>query len=446
MKPLLATAGANAERLHITFCAVPMLGHLMPMIPYAQELQRRGHQVSVCHNEAPKYRQILEENGLGDCQSVPYHCYNEHKWGETLYEAVMKHLSSTNPAAELPHVLVYDFFAVEAADAADVRNIPSIGVFPNPRSINPWAATLEEQSSFKWKLWCYFMWSLEGVLARMLWIMRSRQRWKRGLPLLMEQDVYPSPYMPRPMLGSTCPELEFPDLPVAPLFRMVGPSVPERTTNLVNSDLQQWIDVQGTRPIIYIAFGSQQNHTEASVQKLEEELHSLGSHVAVVWSLPMQQQDWLKKAIPSNWYVSKFLPQVALLQSGYIRAFVSHCGSNSVYESLLSGVPIICCPGAADQPANATRLVRAGVALLAKHSLHQAIEQVLKDAEMSLRSRELAATLNSHHGAKAAADWIEAVARKGTGVIGERPSRRRFPMLRTLLLAVMTVAAAVIAL
>lgn len=87
----------------------------------------------------------------------------------------------------------------------------------------------------------------------------------------------------------------------------------------------------------------------------------------------------------------------------------------------------------ADQPANATRLVRAGVGVLAVSGhIHTAIEQVLQDDRMLLCSHEFAATLNSHQGAKAAADWVEAVGRHGPSVVGERPTRSRFSFLLAL--------------
>ncbi|XP_063691556.1 putative UDP-glucuronosyltransferase ugt-50 [Bolinopsis microptera] len=48
-------------------------------------------------------------------------------------------------------------------------------------------------------------------------------------------------------------------------------------------------------------------------------------------------------------YVSKWLPQKALLDSGHVTLFVSHCGSNSRMEGIYYQVPILCIPLYAEQ-------------------------------------------------------------------------------------------------
>jgi UDP:flavonoid glycosyltransferase YjiC (YdhE family) len=411
----------NMKKLEVSLCTVPMLGHLMPLLPYAAELLRRGHAVTIFHEGDPKYRRLIEQCGLEACESVVYNSPSQLQ-SDGLYESLQSHYHNKNK----PDVVVYDFFAVDAADAADYMGVPAVGVFPNPRSINPWAATNEQQASLLWSLWCRTVCTgMEAVLARLLWCQRARTRWSRSLPILREQDLYPSPYMPRHIIGCTSAALEFPNLPRAPLFHMVGPALPGRA-NPIPADLQAWLDAQGDKPIIYVAFGTMFRHTVASVRKLEAELASLD--VAVLWSLPAQHHAALQQhPRPSHWRVEPFVPQVSLLRSGRLAAFVTHCGSNSVYEALLCGIPMVCCPGMADQPANAVRPVRAGVGVIAKKGqVGRALRQLLEQqTEMSRSAQALAVELESQQGAQGAANVIEKIAHEGA--VGPLTTARRWP-------------------
>ena len=161
----------STTKLEVAICTVPMTGHMVPLLPFAAELVRRGHGVTFFHEQAPKYRSKLEQSGITDVHSVT--CSGENwKSSGAIYTAV-KAFYKRKPK---PDLVLYDFFAFDGADAADSLGVPAIGVFPNPRSINPWAASVLEQSSLSWKLWNAGMWVLQGILARILWMVRNYRR------------------------------------------------------------------------------------------------------------------------------------------------------------------------------------------------------------------------------------------------------------------------------
>ena len=58
-----------------------------------------------------------------------------------------------------------------------------------------------------------------------------------------------------------------------------------------------------------------------------------------------------------------WLPQFDLLRHEKTKLFISHCGLNSLQESLLAGVPIIGFPILVDQPNNAGKVDRKGFGL-----------------------------------------------------------------------------------
>jgi len=60
--------------------------------------------------------------------------------------------------------------------------------------------------------------------------------------------------------------------------------------------------------------------------------------------------------IPANVHQFDWLPQQDLLGHPKVVGFISHCGWNSLVESLYHRVPIAGLPGLADQPLNAVRI------------------------------------------------------------------------------------------
>ncbi|XP_066286539.1 UDP-glucuronosyltransferase 2C1-like [Branchiostoma lanceolatum] len=63
----------------------------------------------------------------------------------------------------------------------------------------------------------------------------------------------------------------------------------------------------------------------------------------------------------NNTKLLAWLPQNDLLAHPKTRAFITHAGSNGLYEALHHGVPMVCLPLFSDQPANAARVVARGL-------------------------------------------------------------------------------------
>ena len=68
-------------------------------------------------------------------------------------------------------------------------------------------------------------------------------------------------------------------------------------------------------------------------------------------------------SVSPNIKIVKWLPQIDLLGHKDIKAFVSHAGHNSVYESTYHGVPLVAFPLFSDQPANAKKITHLGLGL-----------------------------------------------------------------------------------
>ena len=81
----------------------------------------------------------------------------------------------------------------------------------------------------------------------------------------------------------------------------------------------------------------------------------------------------------------EWLPQNDLLAHKDIKAFVSHVGHNSLYESAYHGVPVVAFPLFGDQHSNAKKMEHFGLGLAVDYQntnveqLHEKIELVVNE-------------------------------------------------------------------
>ena len=76
-----------------------------------------------------------------------------------------------------------------------------------------------------------------------------------------------------------------------------------------------------------------------------------------------------------------WLPQNDLLAHKDIKAFVSHVGHNSLYETAYHGVPVVAYPLFAEQAANAKKAERFGFGLAVNHRSTN-VQQLLATIEL----------------------------------------------------------------
>ncbi|XP_010257383.1 PREDICTED: UDP-glycosyltransferase 92A1 [Nelumbo nucifera] len=126
----------------------------------------------------------------------------------------------------------------------------------------------------------------------------------------------------------------------------------------------EWLDMQPPDSVLYVCFGSQNTISASQMTELAIALEASGRNFIWVVRPPVgfdtnsefRADDWLPegfekriKAQNRGLLVRKWAPQVDILSHRSTSAFLSHCGWNSVTESLSHGVPIIGWPIAADQ-------------------------------------------------------------------------------------------------
>lgn len=94
---------------------------------------------------------------------------------------------------------------------------------------------------------------------------------------------------------------------------------------------------------------------------------------------------YIPSFLGANIKIVDWLPQNDLLAHKDIRAFVSHVGHNSLYESAYHGVPLVAFPLYGDQQGNAKKAEHFGLGLAVHHKtsntqeLFETIERVISE-------------------------------------------------------------------
>ncbi|KAF7803934.1 UDP-glycosyltransferase 43 [Senna tora] len=183
--------------------------------------------------------------------------------------------------------------------------------------------------------------------------------------------------------------------PIGPVLDLDGPS--RWDPNPAQYDrIMNWLDQQPVSSVVFLCFGSLGSLSEDQVREIAIGLER--AEVRFLWALreppKAQLQDPTDYKNPENVLPDGFLkrtakmglvcgwvPQVKILAHTAIGGFVSHCGWNSIMESLWYGVPIATWPIYAEQQMNAFEMVKElGLALEIRLDYRGGCDLVYADA------------------------------------------------------------------
>ncbi|KAL8111374.1 UDP-glucosyltransferase 29-like [Apium graveolens] len=190
----------------------------------------------------------------------------------------------------------------------------------------------------------------------------------------------------------------------------VGPLVQEPTNNAKdeNSETIKWLDKKEKASTVFVSFGSEYFLSNEDFEAIAEGL--LQSTVNFIWIVrfplgekvsledKLQKLGFYDRVGDRGMVVEGWVPQAKILGHPNTGGFVSHCGWNSVIESMKFGVPIIAMPMHIDQPINSRHVEEVGVGIEVLRSrdlkLHpkqivSVIRRVLKDESVREKVSEL---------------------------------------------------------
>ncbi|EOA40296.1 hypothetical protein CARUB_v10009021mg [Capsella rubella] len=156
-----------------------------------------------------------------------------------------------------------------------------------------------------------------------------------------------------------------PVYPVGPVLSLEDRPSP----NMDPSDrdrVMKWLEDQPESSVVFICFGSLGIHSKPQIEEIARAIELAGHRF--LWSIrtnPTEKaspydllpEGFLDRTV-SKGLVCDWAPQVEVLAHKAIGGFVSHCGWNSLLESLWFGVPIVTWPMYAEQQLNAFTMVK----------------------------------------------------------------------------------------
>ncbi|GAA0160679.1 glycosyltransferase [Lithospermum erythrorhizon] len=179
---------------------------------------------------------------------------------------------------------------------------------------------------------------------------------------------------------------------------LVGALVQEPNQDDENSFIIKWLNEKSEKSTIFVSFGSEYYLSD---EEREEIAHGLElTKVNFVWVVrfpkdPKGKEIKLEESLPTGFLtrvgdrgliLNGWAPQAKILEHPSIGGFVSHCGWNSIMESMKYGVPIIAMPMHLDQPINSRLVEEVGIGIevvrsdngkLLKEKLVEVIDKVV---------------------------------------------------------------------
>ncbi|XP_062230389.1 UDP-glycosyltransferase 73C4-like [Phragmites australis] len=129
----------------------------------------------------------------------------------------------------------------------------------------------------------------------------------------------------------------------------VGPlslPLPQATASTGSSQCIDWLDTKPAQSVVFLCFGSLAHVSEAQLRELALGLEASGKPFLWVvrsraWAPP---EGWEERVGDRGMVVAGWAPQTAILAHPAVGVFVTHCGWNSILETIVAGVPVLTWP------------------------------------------------------------------------------------------------------
>lgn len=385
----------------IVFFSIPARGHTNPTLGVVKELVARGNRVWYYSYEM--MRKEIEATGA---TFVPCDDYvgelkisekDTPRFGKDLAFSVKVLVDTTlaldrkvcNDMAEIrPHCIVSDSMALWGKAVALKLGIPFVSS-NTTFAFNRYSAKLMKHNF--------------GELTRMLLaiprITKDLKRLQRnGYPVKNVLDIIGSDENAHTVVY-TSPEFQPCSETFSDKYAFVGPSVRPATETIHKTK----------NKLIYISMGTVNNCLINFYKNCVVALKNTDYRVIMSVGNLVSSQEF--GDLPENISLYPHIDQIAVLEKADV--FLSHCGMNSVNESLFFGVPLVMFPQTAEQQGVSERVLQLGAGIRLhktdSKSIISAINEVLTNKTYKEKAEEIAMGFKNCSGAKGAADKIIAV-------------------------------------
>lgn len=382
----------------IVFFCIPAHGHTNPTLNVVRELVLRGHEVM--YYSYNFLREKIEESGATFISCDDYNM--EQKLSAADSARLGKDLAfSTEVLVETtlalddkvckemmefkPDCIVADSMAIWGKAAAMKLKIPFVS------STTTFAFNQHSAKIMKKGI---------GELIKMLMVMpKTSKQVKRlkdkGYPVRNILDIIGNDNNTHTIVY-TSPQFQPCSETFSEKYAFVGPSVRCATEKIEkNKDI-----------LIYISMGTVNNDMMPFYKTCVSALACTDYQVIMSVGDRIDINDF--GSLPENVTVYSYVDQIAVLEKADV--FVSHCGMNSVSESLYFKVPLISLPQTAEQKGVAERVCQLGAGIkldkVDRASIQSAINKILMDDTYKNNAEIIAEGFKNSSGAKGAADKI----------------------------------------
>jgi UDP:flavonoid glycosyltransferase YjiC (YdhE family) len=426
---------------HAVLTSLPFFGHLGPQLAQGDRLVERGWRVSVASLEDAQ--QYLREHpqlefvslGRADLTQQEIDELRDSISRSTSFSQTMLSTAKTLARGwveaydatlalldrERPQVLVADLSSTAAISAAerlgiacvvnnpDLLTVLPVGVLPPAPEVPLLLSGKSINSIGQLDRYLYPVQRYVGAMLANALVGRplNAARRSRGLKNVNFQHWLAD----KQILVNSAFGLEYPRR-LPPNVHMVGPMFTESSESLP-AEYAGWLS--DGKPVVYVNLGTIARPWRELLQRMAEAFRT--EHFRTLWVVPSDLQPLLPNDLPETVRVERWVPsQLAVLSHPNVRAFVSHCGVNSVHEAIWAGTPVIGMPLFAAQGDMALRVQDARVgSRVDKHrftpeQLRAQILAACTDEAMRANIATLRQTFVAAGGVRRAAELIEQAA------------------------------------
>jgi zeaxanthin glucosyltransferase len=400
-------------------------GPINTMLPLAQELQKRGHRVTLFGIMDVKSKTLaagVEFQAVGE-KDFPAGATAESftKLGQLSGLAALKYTIellkqlATVMLRDAPDLmkaagveaLLVNQGSSEGGTIADFLGIPfvtvcSAVVLNREPSIPPFNTIWQYSPSLWARLRNQLGYALLNRVTKPITneINQYRQKW--NLPL----HTHPNQrYSQLAQISQAPIEFEYPRPELPPWFHFTGtyhtsasrPNIPFPYEKLTG------------KPLIYASMGTLQNRLTWVFNTIASACEDLDAQLVI--SLGGSAKPESLPDLPGNPLVVEYAPQLELLEKATL--MITHAGMNTTMECVKYGVPMVAIPVGNDQPGVAARIAWTGAGELVSLKklnvprLRNAVKQVLTQESYKQNALRLQAATLSAGGVTKAADIIE---------------------------------------
>ena len=383
----------------IVFFCIPAHGHTNPTLGVVRELISRGHQVF--YYSYNMMREKIEATGATfvSCDEYDQEQRLDAKdavrvgkdWAFStqilvdttlaLDDTVCEHMRELNPDC-----IVADSMAVWGKAVALKLGIPFVSS-TTTCAFNQYSAKIMKQS----------LRQMFGMIFSMTKINKNIKRLQeKGYPVKSVLDIIQNDNNTDTIVY-TSPEFQPCSETFSDKYVFVGPSI---------RPIENIFEKKSDK-LIYISMGTVINDSTEFYKKCIEALANKKYQVIMSVGNLINIEDL--GAVPYNITISRFVDQIAVLSQADV--FLTHCGMNSVNESLYYKVPLVMYPQTSEQDGVATRVEQLGAGIRLKYvnakSIKETIENVLHTKSYYEQAAKISEGFHKCTGVKGAADKIE---------------------------------------